>query len=85
METLALRRQNICLTFEKRTVNSNKFKLWFSINEESETVIKTGNFKPIPTLIMVKCKNKKYRNSPIPYLTDLIYEYFEWQNSNQQQ
>ena len=85
METLELRRQNICLTFGKKALKSDKFKQWFSINEDSEPVIKTRNFKPKPTLKKVKCRKKKYRKSPIPYLTDLLNDDFERQKSKQQQ
>ena len=85
METLELRRENICFTFGKKSLKSDIFNQWFSSNEESKPVIKARNFKPKPTLETVKCRKKKYRKSPIPYHTDLQNEDFERQNSKQQQ
>ena len=85
MDSLELRRQQICLTFGKKALKSDKFKEWFSIDEESEPVIKTRNSKPKPKLKPVTCRKKKYKKSPIPYLTDLLNDDFERQNSNKYQ
>ena len=85
MDSLELRRQQICLTFGKKALKSDKFKEWFSIDEESEPVIKTRNSKPKPKLKPVTCRKKKYKKSPIPYLTDLLNADYERQNSNKYQ
>ena len=71
----------MCLTFGKKAFKNEKFKEWFTIDEESEPVIKTRNFKPKPKLKPVTCRTKRYKKSPIPYITDLLNNDFERQNS----
>ena len=77
METLESRREKICLTFGKKALKSEKYKKWFEIDTESEPVIKTRNYKPKPKLKPVTCRNKKYRKSPIPYLTNILNSDFK--------
>jgi hypothetical protein len=84
MQTLESRRNDICLTFAKKAVNSDKFKHWFSVEKETEPAIKTRNFKPKPKLKPVKCRTRKYRNSPLPYLTNILNQDFEKHSGNQQ-
>ena len=63
METLVERREILCLTFAKKTYMNDKFKHWFVENDgpQSENKLKE-----------VKARTRRYRNSPIPYLTGLL-------------
>ena len=79
MDSLEIRREKICLEFGKKALKSNKFENWFSIDTEKEPAIKTRNQKPRPLLKPVTCRNKRYKKSPIPYLTDLLNSEFEKQ------
>ena len=84
MQTLESRRQTICLSFGKKALKSDKFQNWFSVENDSGPVIKTRNFKPKPKLKPVKTRTKRYANSPIPYLTNLLNHHFEKQDGSQQ-
>ena len=79
MQTLVTRRSDICLTFAKKALKSDRYKSWFFKNEECEPVKKTrfGESKIIPTLKQVKTRTDRYLRSPIPHLTDLLNGYFE--------
>ena len=79
MDTLESRREKICLTFAKKALNSDKFQKWFSVDEKSEPLIKTRHAKTKPKLKFkpVTCRNKKFKKSPIPYLTDLLNKEYE--------
>ena len=81
MKTLESRRSEICLTFAKKALKNDKFKEWFSVNEEMEPVKRTryGEAQIIPTLKPVKLRTDRYERSPIPYLTNILNEYFELQ------
>ena len=83
METLESRRHSICLTFARKALKSDQFKQWFSVEKESEPLIKTRHYKPKPKLKPVTCRNKKYKNSPIPFLTELLNNDFEKQKQRQ--
>ena len=85
MQTLDSRRKDICLTFGKKALKSEKFQTWFSVNNESEPVMKTRNDKTIPKLKPVICRTQRYENSPIPYLTNLLNQNFEMQERRQNQ
>ena len=63
----------------KKTLRSDEFQKWFSLNEQSEPLIKTRHGKTKPKLMLtpVTCRNKKYKKSPIPYLTDLLNKDYE--------
>ena len=84
MQTLDSRRKDICLTFGKKALKSEKFQTWFSVNE-SEPVMKTRNDKTIPKLKPVICRTQRYENAPIPYLTNLLNQNFEMQERRQNQ
>ena len=79
VESLESRREKLCLTFGKRALKSEKFNKLFSYTDQSEPKINTryAKTKPIYTLRPVTTKTKRYRRSPIPYLTNLLNTEFE--------
>ena len=87
METLESRRKEICLTFGKKALKSEKFNHWFSPNEESEPLNRTrcDKTKTFHKLKSVQCRTQRYEKSTIPYLTNLLNQNFEMQGSNQKQ
>ena len=62
METLKNRRSKISLAFAKKARNNDKFKNWFKISDQPDE----------PTFAPVPFRTKRYKNSPLPYLTDLL-------------
>ena len=62
METLVVRRSKICLAFAKKSQKHEKFRNWFAVGDLSS---KEG-FLP------VTFRTKRYKKSPLPYLTDLL-------------
>ena len=60
------------MKFAKRALKSEKFKHWFSIDESSEPRIKTRGYKSKPKLKPVTFRRERYKNSPIPFLTELL-------------
>ena len=75
-EDLNERRLKLCENFVKKAAKSHKFKSWFSESVVVPPSVHTrGNeikiipkFKPVPT------RTDRYRDSPLPYLTDIINE-----------
>ena len=72
METLEIRREQISLKFAKKAIKSEKFKQWFAMEDSTEPNIRTRGYKPNPELKPVTFKRMRYKNSPIPYLTELL-------------
>ena len=67
LETLQTRRKNLCLTFALKAMKSQKFSNWFAKNNVE---INTRTEK-LP-LKKVHSRTKRYKISPLPYLTDLL-------------
>ena len=63
METLTDRRTALCLRFAKKAFKSDKFNHWFCDSESSGLDIQLDD---------VKTRTKRYRRSPLPYLTALL-------------
>ena len=68
LETLEVRRTNLCIKFAKKSAKHPKHKHWFSLNTLSGP--KTRSDKPDykPPL----CRLSRLQKSPIPYLTRLL-------------
>ena len=69
VNTLSVRRTEICLKFAKKAYNNPKYEHWFcknpaDVNTRSEKLF----FKP------VKYRTDRFKNSPISYLTKLLNE-----------
>ena len=67
MWTLEVRREKLCLKFALKALKSQKFSSWFSVNQ---TEVNTRSEK-LP-LRNIKGRTKRFRTSPIPYLTELL-------------
>ena len=62
MESLETRRVSICLEFAKKAQAHEKFSTWFKLSEQpSQTVF-----------VPVEYRTDRYRDSPLPYLTNLL-------------
>ena len=72
METLEIRREHISLNFARKALKSEKFKQWFAMEERTEPNIRTRGYRQKPELKPVTSKRMRYKNSPIPYLTELL-------------
>ena len=72
MDTLESRREQISIKFAKKALKSEKFNHWFTNEESKEPNIKTRSYETKLKLKPVTFRKKKYKNSPLPYLTDLL-------------
>ena len=71
METLSDRRKALCLTFANKAYKSEKFSGWFS---ESDVKVDTRSTKY--KFKAVNTRTERYRDSPLPYLTELLNQHF---------
>ena len=67
LESLENRRESLCLKFARSTIKNPKFKHWF---EEDVKIIETRRLKK--NLKDVQTRTKRFRESTIPYLTQLL-------------
>ena len=67
IDTLESRRTKLCLKFAVKAVKNPKFSSWFAPNiPEANTRSVKLPYKTI------KCRTRRFRKSPLPYLTDLL-------------
>ena len=67
IETLESRRTQLCLNFALKAARNPKFYSWFAPNQtEVNTRSEKLPFKKI------NCRTRRFRKSPLPYLTDLL-------------
>ena len=74
LDSLKERRLQICTTFALNAYKQPKFTSWFIKDEKNENV-RERKCKPVKEEQFsksVKCRTKRYRKSPIPFLTNLI-------------
>ena len=64
MDTLEERRKSLCIKFAKTSQKHPKFSNWFELSDDPIQ----NKFKP------VTYRTKRYKNSPLPYLTSLLNE-----------
>ena len=77
-EKLSVRRSKLCLKFMKRCETSIKYSSWLKIREQVKSTniqTRSGNnietkYKPVPF------RTERYGKSPLPYLTNLLNEYY---------
>ena len=62
MESVEVRRKSLCLSFAKKSQRHEKSQNWF---QESDQLTQT-TFQPVPY------RTKRYKTSPLPYLTSLL-------------
>ena len=84
MQTLESRRKELCLTFGKRALKNEKYSEWFCYSEEHKPKVNTrySETKVVTKLKPVTTRTKRYRRSPLPYLTGLLNQHFEAKSSN---
>ena len=75
LEKLSDRRLKLCLSFARKCETHPKYANWFhaaeevlppSMNTRSDKVSLQTKYKPVP------CRTDRYKNSPIPFLTELL-------------
>ena len=68
------RRLDICTNFAQKAIKSEKFSNWFTVNvvKETKNDRKCKEIVIEPTLKPVTSRTKRYRKSPISYLTNLL-------------
>ena len=74
LEPLWERRIGICTNFAQKAIKSEKFSNWFTVNEVKETKNdrKCKEIVIEPTLKQITSRTKRYKKSPIPYLTNQL-------------
>ena len=65
LESLKQRRQKLCENFAQKSVKNPKFSTWFQVGGPKTRSQKIRYSVP-------EANTKRFRNSPIPYLTDLL-------------
>ena len=70
IDTLESRRTTLCLKFALKAVKKTKFSGWFAPND---SLVNTRSVK-LP-FKKINCRTRRFRKSPIPYLTDLLNTY----------
>ena len=66
-DTLKKRREKLCLNFAVKAHKSEKFSQWFVPNHS--TINTRSDKMPLKS---VKTRTRKYRKSPLPYLTEVL-------------
>ena len=78
-ERLSARRSKLCLSFALKCERNLKYQDWFMVSEVSDIPLPNTRsdkskyetkYKPVPT------RTDRYRDSPIPYLTDLLNNHY---------
>ena len=74
LETLKDRRLNICKEFANKNLKHPKFSSWFKKSEEWSSLNerKCKKLPDQPLLKPVECRTRRFRKSPLPFLTNLI-------------
>ena len=71
LETLCSRRKKLCLNFAKKAIKHPKFKTWFEYETSNGYNIRNKH-----TLVPVTTRTKHFKSSPLPFLTDILNNYF---------
>ena len=79
VEKLSGRRSKLCLKFAKRAEKHPKYQNWFvpadefippTVTTRSDKTFVETKYKPVPT------RTDRYKGSPLPFLTDILNEYY---------
>ena len=62
MESLEDRRLDLCISFAKKAQKHEKFQNWFELSDS----LTPTTYQPVP------CRTKRFKKSPLPYLTALL-------------
>ena len=78
VEKLHVRRLQLCLTFAKKCEKNVKYSTWFKLSESSKpsTINTRGGVNKKPKYTPVTCRAERYEKSPIPFLTELLNDYY---------
>ena len=74
-ETLKERRQKISLKFAKRALKHERYSTWFQPQQSQQNSAKPNTRAPKAKqnrFVPVPFRTTRYRDSPIPYLTELL-------------
>ena len=72
IENLQLRREGLCLKFALNAYKSEKYNTWFEMNTSKRNT-RSEKLK----LKSVHTRTKRYQNSPLPYLTNILNLYLK--------
>jgi hypothetical protein len=76
-EKLSDRRYNLCLKFSKKSEKHEKFKNWFKpTDERPQPLPNTRSEKTELKYKPVTVRTERYKESPLPYLTDILNNYY---------
>ena len=70
MTTLSNRRTELCSKFAKKCFKNEKYENWFVTRNPNPSTIQTRSDKSV--LMPVDSRTKRYKKSPLPYLTELL-------------
>ena len=73
-ENLEERRKKICENFARKASKHQKYKHWFSEKKENPARVNTRKAKKFVKMKYhpAQYRTERYRDSPIPYLTELL-------------
>jgi hypothetical protein len=70
MKSLEERRIDLCLNFARKSAKSEKYQHWFS--KADKPTVNTRSDKPHNTFKPVYTRTDRYKDSPLPFLTNLL-------------
>ena len=70
IDSLHNRRSKICEKFAIKCFKSPRYSTWFHSNQYTQPIYNTRSEKS--KLVPVSSRTQRYKNSPIPYLTELL-------------
>ena len=70
IDSLDNRRSKICEKFARKCLKNPRYSSWFHSNEYSQHIHNTRSNKS--KLVPVSTRTQRYKNSSIPYLTQLL-------------
>ena len=72
-ETLNTRRVRLCEKFARKAAKNPRYRNWFSLNTAPPPTIHTRQQNKSHTQYLpVQARTNRYKNSPIPYLTEIL-------------
>ena len=78
VEKLHVRRLKLCLTFAKNCEKNPKYATWFKLSESTNpsSINTRGGVNRKPKYTPVPSRTDRYEKSPIPFLTELLNDYY---------
>ena len=72
-DTLVSRRIKLCENFARKASKSTRYMNWFTLKTTSPPTINTRQHKKeLNKYLPVQTRTCRYKNSPLPYLTDIL-------------